>query len=228
MVEDATGTRGLHPPALQWYADRGPRRHRQVAVDVAVGLWLLGWVVVGIVVHRTIAALASPALSVAGSADDGSDRLLETGAALASIPLVGEEVGAPLRAAAATLGRVAVASERTAGLVADLALAIGVLLPLAPVALVLALWLPARLRFARRAGAARTLLAAGADPQLFALRALTTQPLPRLMTVSQDPVGDWRRGDPMVTQALARLELDDLGVSDPGRPDPRPVGPLSR
>lgn len=212
MAEDATGT-----PGLQWYADSGPRRGRQLGLDAAVAVWVAAWVVLGVLVHRTISALASPALSVADGAADGANRLRDGGEDLAAVPLVGKQVGAPLRGAASALDSVAAASQETADLVATLALTIGVLLPLGPVVLVLALWLPVRLRFARRAGAARRLLAGGADPQLFALRALTTQPLPRLMTVSRDPVGDWRRGDPAVTLALAHLELDGLGVDARGR-----------
>lgn len=212
MAEDATGS-----PALQWYADSWPRRGRQLLLDAAVAVWVVVWVALGVLVHATISALARPALSVAGGAVDGADRLRDGGDDLASVPLVGDEIGAPLRGAAGALEQVAAASQQTADLVATLALVVGVLLPLGPVLLALALWLPVRLRFARRAGAARQLLAGGADPQLFALRALTTQPLPRLMRVSGDPVGDWRRGDPAVTLALAQLELDGLGVAPRGR-----------
>ena len=211
MAEDATGT-----PALQWYADSWPRRGRQLLLDGAVASWVVVWVALGVLLHATISALASPALSVADGAVDGAERLRDGGDDLASVPLVGEQVGAPLRGAAGALESVAAASQQTADLVATLALVVGILLPLGPVLLALALWLPVRLRFARRAGAARRLLAGGADPQLFALRALTTQPLPRLMTVSRDPVGDWRRGDPAVTLALAHLELDGLGVDARG------------
>ena len=115
------------------------------------------------------------------------------------------------------MARLTAGSDGLAEQVQDLAVLVGVLVPLTPVALVLLLWLPARLRQARRAGAARSLLDAGADPQLFALRALATQPLHRLGSVSADPVGDWRRGDPGVTARLAELELERLGLHGPGR-----------
>src|SRR5439155_24580416 len=44
------------------------------------------------------------------------------------------------------------------------------------------------------------------------LLALATQPLRRLSTVDEDPVAAWRRGDPDVVAALARLERRRLGL----------------
>ncbi|SDD66057.1 hypothetical protein [Actinokineospora iranica] len=81
-----------------------------------------------------------------------------------------------------------------------------------PVALVLVVWLPRRLRFVRDAGAARRLRALGADgADLLALRALVFQPLPRLSRAGA--VGAcWRAGDPEVIAALARSELRRLGM----------------
>lgn len=204
------------PGGLQWYAAAWPRRARQLALDAAVAVWVLAWTALGVLVHGAVSALVPPAESLAGGASDVSDQLGRAGDGLARLPLVGDEVGAPLQGASSTMRSVATSATQTAELVGELALLVAVLLPLGPVLLVLALWLPVRLRFARRAGAARTLLAGGADPQLFALRALATRPLPELLAVSVDPVGDWRRGDEAVTAALARLELAGLGVA-PGR-----------
>ena len=204
-------TRRAHP-RLRWYADAPARRSRQLVGDVLVLLWCALWLAVGLLVHQAVSSLVSPTLTLAGSADRTAAQLERGGDGLAGIPLVGDDASAPLRAAATAVTDISTSTTRLAELVGDLALLVGVLVPLTPVALVLLLWLPARLRWARRAGAAQGLLDAGADPQLFALRALTTQPLPRLAAVSVDPVGDWRRGDPEVTARLASLELDRLGL----------------
>ncbi|WP_380168288.1 hypothetical protein [Jannaschia sp. R86511] len=211
------GTRTL--PAgrrLLWYAQTPGRRSRQVAADVAVLLWCLAWALAGWAAYRAVRLLVAPTLDLAGGADRTAEQLRRGGDGVAGLPLVGEDAASPLRSAADAVADISASTTRLADLVGDLAVAVGLLVPLAPVAVVLLVWLALRLRFARRAGAASAMLAVGADPQLFALRALTTQPLPRLAAVSADPVGDWRRGDPEVTARLAGLELDRLGLRPPG------------
>jgi hypothetical protein len=51
---------------------------------------------------------------------------------------------------------------------------------------------------------------AGRD--LLALRALATQPLGRLTRVAPDVAEAWRRGDDATVDALAALELRQLGL----------------
>ena len=58
-----------------------------------------------------------------------------------------------------------------------LALVVGWLVFLIPVALVVALWLPRRVRFYRQARASQEFLDSSADLDLFALRAMASQPL---------------------------------------------------
>ena len=58
-----------------------------------------------------------------------------------------------------------------------LALVVGWLVFLIPVALVVALWLPRRIRFYRQAKASQRFLDSSADLDLFALRAMASQPL---------------------------------------------------
>jgi hypothetical protein len=226
-----------HPPAVsypagrpgrprpQWYADVAPVRARQLLGDLLVALWCLGWVAVGVAVHGAVSALVAPTRSVAEGAGDAAGQLERGGESIGRLPLVGDEAAAPLDGAAEAVAGVAEEALRLADLVGDLALALAVLVPLTPILLVLLLWLPARLRGARRAGAAVALLEAGADPQLFALRALTTQPMTALARVSADPVGDWQRGDPAVVRSLAALELRGLGVSPELLPPPVWPGP---
>ena len=84
-----------------------------------------------------------------------------------------------------------------------------------PVLVALLGYVPLRLRFARRAGAARRFVDAGADLELFALRAMANQPMHRLAKVSDDPVSAWRSGDRAVVRALATLELRDVGLRPP-------------
>jgi len=48
--------------------------------------------------------------------------------------------------------------------------------------------------------------------ELLALRALTSRTTVELSAVSDDPLGDWRRGDADVVAALATLELRNSGL----------------
>ena len=63
------------------------------------------------------------------------------------------------------------------------------------------------MRFFRQARASQQFLDASADLDLFALRAMASQPLHVLAGVSDDPVRAWREGDRTVIDALAEIEL---------------------
>ena len=73
-------------------------------------------------------------------------------------------------------------------------------------------WLFLRLRFFRRKWTAMTLAATPAGEQLLALRALANRPLAKLAAINADPVGAWRREDPLAIRGLAALELRSAGV----------------
>jgi hypothetical protein len=45
-----------------------------------------------------------------------------------------------------------------------------------------------------------------------AVRALARQSLRRLAALGPDVVAGWKAGEPAATEALARLELDQLGL----------------
>ena len=76
-------------------------------------------------------------------------------------------------------------------------------------------YLPLRLRFVRRASAGQRFVDAGEDLDLFALRALSNQPLHVLARISPDPAGAWRRQDTGIVRALAELELRSDGLRPP-------------
>jgi hypothetical protein len=86
-----------------------------------------------------------------------------------------------------------------------------------PLALVLLLWLPRRLRWMRRAGVATTVRDQPAGRDLLALRAQATQPLNQLAKLGPDIAQSWRNGDASAVDALAALELRQLGLKSMGR-----------
>ena len=207
--------------SLRWYAADPARRARQLGVDAFVAVFALACVLAGRAVHEAVARLAAPGRRLQDGAGGLADSLRGAGRTASDLPLVGDELSGPLDGAGASADQVAQAGTSLVSAAEGLADLLGVVVALLPVALVLALWLPPRLRFARRAGAAQRFLAAGAGEDLLALRALASQPLARLARVSPDPLADWRRGDPTAVTRLAALERRSLGLP-PGEPPGEP------
>jgi hypothetical protein len=137
------------------------------------------------------------------------------------VPFAGDALRAPLDEGSVAGRDLAEAAQSYQDAVADLAMLAGVLIALAPIAIVLALWLPRRLSWIATASAAKRLLRGGGDhgEDLFALRGLARQPLERLARSGggADLMDGWRARDPDTVRALARLELDDLGLRAPAR-----------
>ncbi|QGQ18983.1 hypothetical protein GC089_06695 [Cellulomonas sp. JZ18] len=208
---------------MRLYAQDGRRRTRQVLGDVAVLVWVAGWLWVARWLHDLVARLGAPGRTLEDAGTSLRDSLGSAGESVSRIPLVGDEVRSPFDAAGGAAGSVAAAGVQVQDATARLALAVAVAVALGPVLVVLVAWLRARWAFARRAGAAARLVDSAADLDLFALRALATQPVTRLARVGDDPAGAWRRGDPAVVHALAALELRALGVRPPAAPDGRRV-----
>ncbi len=98
----------------------------------------------------------------------------------------------------------------------------GVLTFLMPVAIVVALWLPRRVRFYRESTASQRFLDSQADLDLFALRAMASQPLHVLAGISDDPARAWRERDQRVIAQLADVELRRSGMKVPDRLRPAP------
>ena len=146
------------------------------------------------------------------------------------VPGLGEQLRRPFDSASGSLGELVASADRQVAMVERVAALTGWLAFGVPVAVVLALWLPRRIRFHRRARAAQTFLDSGADLDLFALRALAGQPMHVLAAISPDPVAAWRGGDRAVITRLAEGELHRSGLDLPAalrEPAPAPAGPTT-
>jgi len=141
-----------------------------------------------------------------------ADNLADAGGKIGRVPVVGDELTAPFEQAAGAARAMAEAGRDQQALVGDLALALSLAVLAFPLGLVLFGWLPLRIRWMRRAGAAATLRSAPAGRDLLALRALATQPLRKLTRIDPDVAEAWRRGDDYAVDALAALELRALGL----------------
>ncbi|MCC2336384.1 hypothetical protein [Cellulomonas wangsupingiae] len=197
------------------YAQTPWRRTRQVIGDLLVTGWVVLWVGVGREVHDVVGRLAAPGRTLEDAGSSLSESMASAGDAVARVPVVGDEVRAPFTAAGGAADSIALAGIEVQQGVGRLALLLGLLVAAVPILLVGAAWLRSRVRFVSRARAARRILDSAADLDLFALRALATQPVRELARVSDDPADAWRRRDPDVLRALAELELHALGLRAP-------------
>lgn len=200
---------------MKLYAAAGPRFARQIVLDVLFGCWVIGCIWLGNVVHDGTLTLATPGERVASSATSLSGSLSDAGDSLGGVPVIGDGVAVPFDSAAAASDSLAGAGEASARAVQRLAFWLGLAVALVPILLLGHRYLPGRVRFVVDATAAQRLVDESVDLELFALRALTTQPLHVLVRVSPDPAGAWRRGDREVITALAALELRASGLRAP-------------
>ncbi len=197
------------------YAKRPAKMIGQLAGDGFVVLWTIGWAIVAIFVHRVIEVLATPARETARTAMRLAENFRQAAAEAAKVPVAGEQMRRPLDAAAGTLGNLIDSANDQVVSIERLALIVGWLVFLIPVATVVAFWLPRRIRFYRQAHASQVFLDSLADLDLFALRAMAAQPLYVLAEISDDPVQAWRSGDREVINKLAEVELKRNGLQLP-------------
>jgi hypothetical protein len=201
--------------AMGIYAKRPAKMIGQLVGDGFVVLWAIGWAIVAIFVHRVIEVLATPARETARTAMRLAENFRQAAAEAAKVPVAGEQMRRPLDAAAGTLGNLIDSANDQVVSIERLALIVGWLVFLIPVATVVAFWLPRRIRFYRQAHASQVFLDSLADLDLFALRAMAAQPLYVLAEISDDPVQAWRSGDREVINKLAEVELKRNGLQLP-------------
>jgi hypothetical protein len=181
-------------------------------LDAGVAIWIAVWIVLGVLIWSDISAqaqLSTDVIKVGAAVKDTGQALGVVG----GLPLVGgqigdfadriEGVGAEVEASGQESRR---GIERTAVIAG---LGVGIL----PAALVLLIYVPARLRWRRYVGAiAAALPGAAHDPafeQYLARRAADALPWDHLQSITRDPWGDIRRGE---CRALADAELERLGL----------------
>jgi len=202
---------------VKLYADRLPLAIRQLFLDLAVVIWVYAWIRAGLWVHDLVLKLGVPGQKLEGAGTGLADNLADAGGKVGRVPLVGDQLTAPFSKAAEAARSLADAGREQQEVVQNLALVLSLLLVAVPLALVLFLWLPLRVRWMRRAGVAAKVRDEPAGKDLLALRALASQPLNRLTRLGPDIAQSWRNGDADAVDALAALELKQLGLSPSGR-----------
>jgi hypothetical protein len=170
-------------------------------------------VLVGLGVHSAVATIAGVGTQVKDGATGIADNLNSAGDSADRIPLVGDTVSQPLRAASEAALDLAGAGQNLNTTATWLAVLLGIAVAAPPILAVAMPWLFLRIRFFRRKWTVIALAQTPAGEQLLALRALANRPLRKLTEVSGDPVGAWRREDQAAVQGLAALELRSAGVA---------------
>ena len=200
---------------MKLYADGSARRTRQMLGDLLLVLWVVLWIRLAQVVHDATLALATPGRKIEAAGGGLADRLRDAGSAVGDVPLVGDQVRSPFDGAGRAADQIADAGASQVVAVEHLAHWLGLTVGVLPILLVLLVYLPLRWRFVREASAGQRFVDSSADLDLFALRAMSRQPMHRLARISPDPVRAWREGDRDVVRALAVLELKDAGLTPP-------------
>jgi hypothetical protein len=198
------------------YAEQPRRRGRQLAADAAVLLWVLLWVVAGVRIHDLVDDLGKPGRAVEDAGHQLA-TLVDVGRTFVGGASLPSFITGPIDEAFDTVGDAGTTLTKAGAdqrhLAGRLALWLGAVVAVVPIAGLLLPYLPRRVRAARDAGAVAALRGQPGSQQLLAMRALTHQPLSRLRQVSADPAASYARGD---YAALAALELDSLGLTAEG------------
>jgi hypothetical protein len=195
------------------YATTPARLTAQLVSDLLVGAWITVWVMVGLGVHHAITTFARVGTQVQNGANGISDNLNSAGDNADRIPLVGDAVAKPLRAASEAALDLAGAGQNLNSTATWLAVLLAIAVAAPPILAVGMPWLFLRIRFFRRKWTVISLAQTPAGEQLLALRALANRPLRMLTEVTPDPVGAWRHQDPVAVRGLAALELRSAGVA---------------
>jgi hypothetical protein len=201
---------------VKLYADRLPVAIRQLITDIAVVIWVYAWIRAGFWLHDQVLKLGAPGRKLEGAGSGIADNLADAGGKVGRVPLVGDELTAPFTRAADAARSLAEAGRDQQEIVGNLALVLAALLVAVPLCLVLFAWLPLRLRWMRRAGVAARVRDEPAGRDLLALRALASRPLNQLTRLGPDIAQSWRDGDAGAVDALAALELKELGLRPGG------------
>ena len=195
------------------YATTPGRLAAQLFSDFAVFVWTAIWLLVGMAVYDAISTIAEAGRQVENGANGIAGNLASAGRGAQHIPLVGDSVSTPLTSASEAALDIAGAGHDLDTTASWLAVLLALAVVAVPILVVVMPWLFLRLRFFRRKWTVTGLAATPAGEQLLALRALTNRPPRKLTAVTADPVGGWRREDPVTIRALAALELRSAGIT---------------
>ena len=212
---------------MQLYSSRPGVVIWQILSDVAAIATVAIAVWVSRQVQAAIASLGGFGRQIEDAGSGLATTMEDAGEALQQVPLAGDGIAQPFRDASGSADDLAVAGAALTSGIQTLAAVVGTALWLLPTLLVGIAWLLPRLRFALRARASSRLAQTREGRDLLALRALTRQPMRKLLQAVPDPVAALRAADEPALSALAALELRSAGVRAEARPGTGPGAGLA-
>jgi hypothetical protein len=172
-------------------------------------VWVVVWVGVGTALYHVVDKLRAVGNTMSDAGDGLAGTMGRIAGDIGRVPIAGGTLRAPFRDAADAGRSLQDAGNTQSHDVHTLALWLGILVALLPIAYVLARYLPNRYRYVREATAAVRLRAAGVAPRLLATRAVANRSLEELVRLTTDPLGDIDAGR---YDRLASLEFEALGL----------------
>src|SRR4051812_49036158 len=192
-----------HAGGMKLYSDFPGRRTAQIFADVISLALIAAAVWLGIIVYTAIAVLAVFGKTIEDAGDGFKKTMADAGNTLGGVPIIGPGIRPPFDAASGAGQLLAQAGQAQQDVVFTIATILGVAAAALPILVVLVIWLPKRIRFARRAGEAVAMARLADGPDLLALRAMMTANAKTLRAIDREPVDAWRRGDKRVMRELA-------------------------
>lgn len=195
---------------MRIYAEKPLRAVLQVLVDLLAVVWVVAAVQVATGTQHLVLQWKAPGQQIIDAGTQLRNTFLSASSTASGIPFVGNDFAGVLGQGTVSgdvLGQVGRGEMQAVEYLSG-----GVAVTIVVVALipVLSVWLPRRLRYARRATRAVSMRAHA--PDLLALRALNELPYRRLKRVAADPSAAWRGEDRGAIAQLANLQLTRHGL----------------
>ncbi len=199
------------------YASTPGRALLQAVADFIVIMWFVLCYVVGKIVYVALNAVAEVGVKVQGGANGISSNLNSAGSKVDGVPLVGNQLKAPLTAAGSAAHQIAEAGQGLDNKASMLAIVLSLAVAIPPALMIGLPWLLLRLRFIRRAASTAQVANVPGGERLLALRAIVNRPLSSVSAAvpGEDPLEVWREEDPLALRRLASLELRRAGLRVP-------------
>ena len=149
------------------YADVTARRTAQIVADVIVACWVALCIWLGRTVSNGISALRGPVDDLTSAGDSIRDNMAGAADNVGGVPLVGDSLRGPFDAISSAGQSIADTGTSLGTTVDQVSRTVGVLTAVVPIVVVLAVWAVLRIRFIRRATAARRWLSRPGARELF-------------------------------------------------------------
>lgn len=194
------------------YANTTARRTTQIVIDAILLIWVVALVWLGALIGSSVRDLATAGRQLESGGTTFNEQMNQLATKAGNIPLVGDQLEEPFSAAAGAGGSVRDAGETFATSVDRIGWLITITIVIGTVCIAALLWIGLRLPWIRRAGHATRQIRMPGGEVLLAWEALNRSKPAPLLAIHPDPIRAVRAGDPMVTNALADLRLDQLGL----------------